>query len=393
MKTGNQTPNKILCLQPSSIFEGYGGAEYYTDDLLTACGRLLGKGKVRTLVPQRTEKFRLQDRPYEIIPVPFLKGKVLGKIENRLFPSLFRAALKSIREFKPDLIVCAHVSLSPLAYLLQKITGVPYYTVALGIETWGNLLPQDEWALKYGAGILSISHWTKSILVKRGYNAEKIWIVHPTLNESFEKIPEPRRKSSEENPFRLLTLSRLDPAERYKGHDHVLKALENLRQREPDLKLEYRIQGDGADRDRLEKLAAEYRLTDWVRFQPSVRDRNDLKDVYKDSDLFIMPSRFGRWDGKWKGEGFGIVYVEAGAFGVPSIAYNCGGATDIIRQGESGILVEPDNTEALASAILTLVKDREKVLKMGKKAYEVAMGEFTPSVMQNQLKDFFESRS
>ena len=99
-----------------------------------------------------------------------------------------------------------------------------------------------------------------------------------------------------------------------------------------------------------------------------------------------MPSRFGKWEGKWRGEGFGIVYLEAAAFGLPSIAYDCGGATDIISAGVNGWLVVPDSITDLANAIAQAAKNPKLVFEMGKKAHEMVMARFTRTQFAQQLK-------
>lgn len=380
---------RILCLQPTSIFERYGGAEYYLDDLLSQAAALLGNGKVRALVPRRGDSFSLFQRPYTVEAVQFKRQGLLGKIENRYSSDYFWTAMANISEFKPTLLLCAHVSLAPMTMALSRLSKIPYTVIALGIETWGNLWPQDEYALRNANRILAISDWTRQILVKRGYNADRISIVHPTINEQFESLPTPTHSKSE--TLRLLTVSRLDANEQYKGQDHVLEALHHLRAKSPKTKFHYTIQGDGTDKTRLERLTETLGLSKEVSFTPAKRDRNELIETYKNSDLFIMPSRFGRWNNKWHGEGFGIVYVEAAMVGVPSIAYDCGGVKDIIRSGENGILVPQDNKEALADAILLFDEKKTLSAEMGKKAYSIAKSSFGPAQMRTSLKTFLES--
>lgn len=383
---------RVLCFQQSAVFENYGGAEYYLDDLLTSASRLLGATNVKTIIPKRNESFKLSPRTYSIEVIPFKRKGFLQKIENRYSWDYFWTALTNAQEFSPTYLLCAHVSLAPMTYLISKLTGIPYFVVALGIETWGDLLPQDEYALKRATGIVSISEWTKQILVKRGYSADRIAVVHPTLNEFYEGIPLPHRTPNLNQTLKLLTVSRLSESEQYKGQDHVLQALAKIKLSHPEWKIHYTIQGDGSDRSRLEKMTQELGLSSWVEFKKAVKDRNELTELYEASDLFIMPSRFGRWKGRWRGEGFGIVYVEAGVFGVPSIAYNCGGATDIIENEKTGILVEQDSIEDLANSICRLYENRNLLVTMGQLAHKSAKEKFSPTSMATQLKIFFEGK-
>lgn len=380
--------NRILCLQPSSIFERYGGAEYFFDDLLTQAAQVLRPGHVRTIVPRREENFSLVPRLYSIEAVRFRRKGLLQKIENRYSNDFFWTALANTTEFKPSFLLCAHVSLAPLTFALSRLTKLPYYTIALGIETWGNLWPQDEFALKHSHGILSISQWTKEILIKRGYDPEKIFVIHPTVNKTFGTLPPPRRTVREDQPLKLFTPARLDAGEKYKGQDHVIEALKLFREANPTVPVQYTIQGDGADKERLQNLANALKVNDIVHFRSATKDRDALLAGYQDSDLLIMPSRFGRWDGKWHGEGFGIVYIEAAMLGVPSIAYNCGGVKDIIRNNENGLLVPPEDKKGLATAIERFALDKPLSIQMGARAYDIAKNLFSPEQMQKAFIHF-----
>ncbi len=381
---------KIFCLQHSSLFESFGGVEYYLDDLLTLLAKTYGEENVLSLIPKRTENFELQARPYQIKTVDLVrKSALLRKLENRYSVSFFQNALREIKKFQPTILLNSHVSLGPTAYLLHQITKVPLITVVYGIDAWGGLFPQDEFALRRSNQILSISYWTKRILMERNYASNQIRIVHPMLDPRFEKEL-PVRQVKANSPFRMLTVSRLDAEEQYKGHDHVLQGLHQTLLKKPDLNIHYTIQGDGTDKPRLEKMVRDLRLGQWVEFKSAVKDRDQLKTSYEACDLFVMPSRFGKWDKKWKGEGFGIVYVEAASFGVPSLAYDCGGATDIIRNEETGILVKPDSIPALSDQILELATHPERTLEMGKAAYKHVMKSFTQDAVQSEIRTAFE---
>lgn len=382
--------SKIFCLQHSSLFESYGGVEYYLDDLLSLLSEVYGGNNVLSLIPERTDHFQLKPRPYRIETVNVVKHNwILKKFENRFSLPLLKRASALINEFHPDIILNSHVNIGPLAFALHKLTKVPLVTVVYGIDCWGGLFPQDEYCLKHTDSILSISYWTKKILVDRGYDGSKIQITHPLLDPSFE-MPFHPKPVDPASPFRLLTISRLDAEEQYKGHDHVIQAIHQCLLKQPEVKIEYTIQGEGTDKPRLQKLVKDLKLEKFVLFKNAVVDRNELKSSYQNADLFIMPSRFGKWDGKWKGEGFGIVYVEAASMGVPSLAYHCGGATDIIHDGITGLLTKPDNIPELSDKILELARDPEKCRKMGKAAYDNAMKSFTKQAVQKELILSFE---
>lgn len=383
--------HRLLFLQHTSIFEGYGGVEYYLDDLAGLACESFGRENVAIIAPQRKSLRTPLVRAYPVYFVPFSNNPIIRRIENRFSLRYLRKAREIVSEFRPNLLLCSHVSLGPLTHALHRLTHVPYGTCVYGIESWGNLWPQDEWCLRRSNFIFSISHWTKKILVDRGYPSDRIHIVAPTLGTAFESMefvpPTPQET------FTLLTVSRLDDREQYKGNDHVLYSLAKLRPQWKKLKLRYIIQGNGNDRERLEKIVRDLDLASIVEFRGEVTDRGELLQVYRQADLFVMPSRFGHWGGRWRGEGFGIVYLEAAAFGVPSIAYRCGGATDIIEHGVDGWLIEPDNIDSLASTIEGLAKDRNRVKQFGLKAREKVMKKFTRHASRTQLTEALDLAS
>lgn len=389
MKKLEPQKESVLFLQHDSIFETYGGVQYYIDDFLTFLSNLYGPARLKVLLAQRTDNFKIQSRPYSIETVRLSQGP-FKKIENRLSLKLFSKAMSLIRRESPSIIIASHLSLAPMAAILSKLTGTPFLVIAYGYEVWGNFKPHDKWALKRAHGIISISYWTKTILEKQGFQSEKISVVHPSISQEMIN-PSPVKKDHHSSILRLLTISRLDSSEQYKGHDHVLQALKILKDGNIPLLCSYTIQGNGDDLPRLQKLVESYGLQESVTFLPGVTTREELKTIYQSHDIFIMPSRFGYWDKSWRGEGFGIVYVEAAMFGVPSIAYRCGGVTDIIENQRNGILVEPDDVQALANAISELAMDKQRVLELGEKARQTALKKFTPDQIVFEMKTAFKS--
>jgi glycosyltransferase involved in cell wall biosynthesis len=115
------------------------------------------------------------------------------------------------------------------------------------------------------------------------------------------------------------------------------------------------IAGDGDDRSRLEELAEERGLADRVIFKGAVSDE-ELIDLYKGCDVFLMPSRQ---------EGFGIVFLEAMAFKKPVIGGNHGGTPEVVLHKETGFLVEHGDVDDLARRIATLLDDPELCQRMG----------------------------
>ncbi len=154
----------------------------------------------------------------------------------------------------------------------------------------------------------------------------------------------------------LLSVCRLVPR---KGVDIMIRALPSIARRHPDIT--YVVAGGGPDLDRLKALADETGCARQVRFE-GVFDDDLLAQYYCAADVFAMPSRMipGR-----SVEGFGIVYVEAGHYGLPVIGGRAGGVPDAIVHGETGFLVDPEDPEDAARAVVALLDDPALRLRMG----------------------------
>ena len=145
-----------------------------------------------------------------------------------------------------------------------------------------------------------------------------------------------------------MSISRLVPR---KGFDTAIRAVAKLAPTRPDLVLA--IAGRGRDQPRLERLVDELKAP--VRFLGRVPN-DELPALYGCADLFTMLCR-NRWGGLEQ-EGFGIVFVEAAACGVPQVAGDSGGAAEAVADGETGLVMrEPEDVEAAASAFESLLND------------------------------------
>jgi glycosyltransferase involved in cell wall biosynthesis len=145
----------------------------------------------------------------------------------------------------------------------------------------------------------------------------------------------------------LLTVGRLDSGERSKGFDEVLDALRDL----PE-DVVYIIAGGGNDFTRLQKKAMDLGVAHRVVFT-GLFDERDKPDLYNLADAYVMPSR---------GEGFGFVFLEAMACGVPVIGSKADGGREALRGGELGLLVDPTNPAEVRAAIVeTLARGERRI--------------------------------
>jgi phosphatidylinositol alpha-1,6-mannosyltransferase len=158
---------------------------------------------------------------------------------------------------------------------------------------------------------------------------------------------------------RLLTIARL---ERRKGIDRVLRALPSLAEEFPQIS--YDAIGKGEDHGRLLRLANDMKLGSRVRFHGYISEEQKA-DLLARADIFLLPNRRERGSV----EGFGIVFLEAAAFGTPSIAGADGGTADAVLDGQTGLIVQGDDESAVRAAISRLAKDHHMCRAMGEAAH------------------------
>lgn len=156
----------------------------------------------------------------------------------------------------------------------------------------------------------------------------------------------------------LLSVARLVPR---KGIDTVLQALPQLLAQSPDL--QYWIVGKGPAHASLGRQAQELGLMQAVRFMDEVTD-SELPEIYRRATIFVLPARADYHAGSV--EGFGIVYLEASASGLPVVAARSGGAAEAVIENETGLLVPPDDPAALGQALQRLLDDPEMRQRMGR---------------------------
>jgi phosphatidylinositol alpha-1,6-mannosyltransferase len=177
----------------------------------------------------------------------------------------------------------------------------------------------------------------------------------------------------------IVAVSRLVPR---KGFDTAIRAVASMRDSHPDLVLA--ISGGGRDEDRLRRLAAE--LDAPVTFLGRVPN-DDLPRLYGCGDLFTMLCR-NRWGGLEQ-EGFGIVFVEAAACGVPQVAGDSGGAAEAVADGETGLVISTDDDDdavvAAAVAFARLLDDRDAHARMALASRQRAIDEFSYDVLAARL--------
>jgi len=376
---------KVLVL--ALPMETTGGVQRYTNALVRALRELLSDENVRMLAIRQQMGSGLKGQ------------RRLGAWVKGCFvvETLCMAA-----RWRPDLVICAHVRLAPVGWLLRVLGQCHYWVVAYGVEVWGALSFWKRYALRKAERILSISAFTRKQLIRRHrVLPERISLLPCMLDDRLLTIPPDNerlmRLGISLSPFPLstgnrraivLTVGRLAASERYKGHDVVLRALPAVLERVPNVT--YLIVGDGDDRARLERLTQQLGVQDHVVFAGQVSDA-ELAACYRACDVFVMPAQTVLDDLAPKGEGFGIVFLEAMAFGKPVIGPNYGAPTEFIRHGEHGLLVNPTSPEEVADALITLLTQPERARRMGEVGRAWVMQEFSYERFKERVKAILEA--
>jgi phosphatidylinositol alpha-1,6-mannosyltransferase len=215
--------------------------------------------------------------------------------------------------------------------------------------------------VRHADAVIAVSRHAANLGLAAGCDPARLHVVHPGVD------PPIRRSNSNGRAERptVLTVARMHDS--YKGHDLMIRALPLVIDRVPDV--EWIVIGDGPLRPQLEAMAAGEGIADSVRFLGRVPDEE--RDAWLErAHVFALPSRLPE-EGVG-GEGFGIVYLEAAAHGLPVVGVAEGGALDAIVEGETGRLVDPTDHVALAESLTELLLDPHQAEQLGSAGAERA---------------------
>jgi glycosyltransferase involved in cell wall biosynthesis len=333
------------------IFQFKGGIQVYSAFLVQALEQVL---------PNSDRHVFLKNDTHVTEDIQFNKQTKIsfaGRWKNTFWHTPIFASqilLAAIAE-RPDLIICGHINFSPLAAKIFNLLKIPYWVIVYGIDAWNIEDNSKISGLKLAQKIVSIGEYTRDRIVnEQNISPELIPLLPVTFDASkFTVKPKPkylldRYKLAPDQPV-ILTVTRLASGDRYKGYDQIIQALPAIRRQIPNIY--YLLVGKGNDRDRIDAIVEEMGVKDCVIFAGFVPD-DELADYYNLCDLFAMPS---------KGEGFGIVYLEALACGKPTIGGNQDGAIDALCNGELGVLVNPDSIEEIGETIVQILMHRHSL--------------------------------
>jgi phosphatidylinositol alpha-1,6-mannosyltransferase len=327
-------------------------------DILVLAPRYSGGNDVE----QKKEKYRIR-RPF-----PDEGFKPYKLVVSTL--SLIWAWLK----FRPDAIMATNGGSQRCAALASLLFPIPLVLVVHGKEIRGlfknerplirGLRPLLCEGFRHARIVIAVSEATREILLSAMPElSDKTHVVHFGIDSpSWSLIGEQQIGALRKNlnltreDKVLLTVARLTPG---KGHDYVIQSLPKVLEEVPDAK--YLVVGDGESAEELKSLVQTMGVEPSIRFVGNV-PREQVWAYYQLCDVFVMPSRLN--------ENFGLVFLEAASMGKPTIGGNRAGMKEAVLAGETGILVDPDSVEEIASAIIYLLTHPEVVSQMGQRGYE-----------------------
>ena len=276
-------------------------------------------------------------------------------------------------------VLAAHPHLAPVGWVAAKKFGAPMAVVGWGIDVWEPLPLLRRWAVQRAEIAIAISQFTADQMTRlQGVKPERIRLLPLALEPSFWAAAQEGQSGAPPKGFPqgrvLLSVTRLAAAEGYKGVDTVIEALPRIAARVPAV--QYVVIGDGDDRPRLEKLSRDLNVGDRVHFLGKFSSLSpELMAYYANCDVFVLPS---------KGEGFGIVFLEAMAFGKPVVGGAHGGTPDVIEEGRTGFLVPHGDAARLAEVLESLLTNPARCREIGEQARQRVESSF--------LFEHFEAR-
>jgi len=322
-----------ILLLTTDAYGGHGGIAYYNRCLADALAQMPEVEEVVVLA--RVMRFRPEGVPPK---VRFVEESAGGKLR-------YLQATLALAKEDFDLVICGHINLLPVASMFSLKKRAPLVLQVHGIEVWQRVAWAGVW-LKFVDAIWSVSGVTRDRMnVWAKLPESQFTIIPNTIHlERYGLAPRHTdlvKRNRLEGKKVLITLARLAESERYKGIDETLEIMPELLKENPILT--YMVLGDGDDRRRLEEKVRALGISENVIFAGFVNE-SEKADYLRLADAFLLPG--------W-GEGFGIVYLEAMACGVPVVGSELDGSREALREGMLGELVDPTDADSLKQGILT----------------------------------------
>ncbi|MDF5721685.1 MAG: glycosyltransferase [Rhizonema sp. PD37] len=325
------------------IFEHEGGIQSYVKDVFRAYLALSH--------PQHAEVFLLRDcfgceNPFESqerLKFHYFKSQSsqLGRVKMTM------ALLTHFLRRKPEHVFCGHVNLASLVGMLCQSLRIPYTVMTHGKEVWQPLPTLTKYSLQKAQYIWTVSRYTRKIACAANHLDPARVVIMPCAVNGDRFTPAPKspalleRYNLTESKV-IVTVARLWSGDIYKGVDITIQALPLIAQVIPEVK--YLVIGRGDDQPRLAQLAKDLGVSDRIIFAGFI-PTEELVAHYRLADAYVMPSQ----------EGFGIVYLEAMACGVPVLSGDADGSAEPLQDGKLGWRVPYRDKDAVATACIEIL--------------------------------------
>jgi asparagine synthase (glutamine-hydrolysing) len=330
--TVSRRPARILLLA-TDAYGGHGGIAYYNRCLAEALAAMPQVSEV--VVVPRTRRFLPGVIPAKIRFLQSATGRKRHYV--RTVAGLVRSHF--------DLVICGHIHLLPLAAPFAALRRIPLVLQVHGIDAWQPPNLPARLALSCIESVWSVSGVTRDRMNRWAGLPLSKYVIIPNMVH-LERYGAGQRRAELVSRFHLegrkvlVTLARLAEKERYKGIDEVLEAMPQLLEQEPTIT--YLVMGDGDDQARLEEKARALGVSERVIFTGLI-DEEDKAEYLRLADVFVLPGR---------AEGFGIVYLEALACGIPVVGSQLDGSREALMDGELGELADPASLSSVRACIL-----------------------------------------
>lgn len=359
------------------IFEREGGIQSYVQDIFRSYS---------SFAQQPADVFLLRDgqdctNPFQsdLLNFHYFKNKSaqLGRLKMAI------ALCFHILKNRPQQVFCGHINLAPLVRFLCQPLQIPYTVMVHGKEVWEPLPRALQTALQQADEIWTVSRYSRDRAAASNHlDASKIRLM-PCAVDGDRFTPGEKSAALAERygltgAQVLLTVARLWSGDIYKGVDMTIRALGAIAQSIPNVK--YLVIGRGDDQPRLAQLAKDLGVGDRVVFAGFVPTA-ELPEHYRLADAYVMPSQ----------EGFGIVYLEAMACGMPVLAGDADGSADPLQDGKLGWRVPHRDERAIADACIEMLQ--QKAMPQGRSdgqwLRQQALDLFGKAAFAQRLQDAF----
>lgn len=338
--------------------------------------------EVFVLVPRKNAPAEPEAANLHIVPMPVWRNRLLNLLRHLVFFYRFQ------RKTRVPVVLCGYwIPMGIIAWAASFFASYRYGVFLYGADLWGYPSRWERWLMRHccrrAERLLPITRYTAEQLRAALPGLERVTLVPCTVEP---RSLETHRASAGADPKAalglqgkqvLLTASTLGWR---KGHRFVLEAMSQLVREFPDLMYVYT--GQGPAKEAIEEQVRRLGLEGHVRAVGFV-DRKTLMAYYQAADLFAMVSY--NPDNPADYEGFGIVYLEAAYWGVPSVAARFAGPEEVIEDGVTGALVDPRSPETLTETLRRLLRDPGERRRLGQAARARMMERYTPQVMAEQL--------